>query len=294
MPLADFKNLIDEQYGLIEIKLQGLGEPLMAATSFFKMIEYARSRHIWVRSTVNGSLLHVRDNYKRLIDSGICEVMLSIDGASKETYENIRKGGKFMRVTANCQKLNAYVASRHDVRTRMWVTLQRSNLHELDQFIPLAAELGFERITLSLNLNDWGQDEWRLINDKIDIKHTFTPVTAKRLIKQGQSSGVEVTFWTIDEKFDTEDETKLCPWPFERAYISSDMRIVPCCMVSNPDVFELGDARRFSDVWRSKTMQEFRRAHITGKLPDICKTCYKQSHTAQKKIIPIQEIKSVA
>jgi hypothetical protein len=30
--------------------------------------------------------------------------------------------------------------------------------------------------------------------------------------------------------------------PFERAYISSDQRVVPCCFIGNPDVAEIGTA----------------------------------------------------
>src|SRR6266496_388335 len=38
MALADFKRLIDEQYGLVEIKLQGIGEPTIQGDDFFEMI----------------------------------------------------------------------------------------------------------------------------------------------------------------------------------------------------------------------------------------------------------------
>ena len=43
MTLGDFKNLIDEQIGLLEIKLQGMGEPLMAGDVFFDMIKMLAS-----------------------------------------------------------------------------------------------------------------------------------------------------------------------------------------------------------------------------------------------------------
>ena len=61
MTFDDFRRLIDEQYGLVEIKLQGIGEPLMQrGDEFFEMIRYARSKHIWVRTTTNASQLHLR------------------------------------------------------------------------------------------------------------------------------------------------------------------------------------------------------------------------------------------
>ncbi len=86
MSLEDFKKIIDEQYGLVEIKLNGLGEALMQGDDYFEMIRYARSKRIWVRMTTNASLLHLRDNYKKLIDSGVNEVDISIDGADQKTF----------------------------------------------------------------------------------------------------------------------------------------------------------------------------------------------------------------
>ena len=62
LPLADFKRSLDELHGLVEIKLQGLGEPLLHP-DICEMVAEAARRHIWTRLTVNGSLLHVNQNY---------------------------------------------------------------------------------------------------------------------------------------------------------------------------------------------------------------------------------------
>lgn len=274
MSFEDFRRLLESQHGLIEIKLQGMGEPLLAADDYIRMIEFARSRHLWVRSTVNGSLLHLKENYKRLIDSDICEIQISIDGASKETYEAIRRGGKFNRVTRNCKLLNDYARAAGRMRTRMWVVVQKGNQHELERFPVLAGELGFDRLTLSLDLNDWGQDSWRERNDPVDVHRRFDVGRARQLVEIGRSQGVETTFWFIDEKYVPGDKAKVCPWPFERAYISSDMRVVPCCMIANPEVSEFGDARDFNAVWFGEAMREFRRDHLAGRIPAICRTCY--------------------
>jgi sulfatase maturation enzyme AslB (radical SAM superfamily) len=95
MPLEDFKRLIDEQYGLVEIKIQGLGEPTMQRDPYFEMIKYARSKNLWVRTTTNASLLHLHNNYKKLVDSGVNEIQISIDGADKQTFESIRRQSVF-------------------------------------------------------------------------------------------------------------------------------------------------------------------------------------------------------
>lgn len=273
MSFEDYQALIDSQYGLIEIKLQGMGEPLLG-NCYFEMIEYARAKHIWVRSTTNASILHFQDNYKRLIDTDICELQVSVDGTTKETYEKIRRGGRFEKVVENCRLLNEYCRDTNRKRTRMWTVVQQDNFSELEQFPVLAADLGFERLTLSLDVNDWGQDQWREVSEKVDIHRQFDLSMAERLIAVGKEHNVEVTFWFIDQKYDTTDPKKLCPWPFDRLYISSDMKIVPCCMVANPEVCELGDARKLTQEWNSEQMIDFRRSHLQGNIPKICKACY--------------------
>jgi MoaA/NifB/PqqE/SkfB family radical SAM enzyme len=274
MTVDDFKALLDQQVGVYEIKLQGMGEPLLAADPFFEMIAYARSRSIWVRATINGSLLHLKDNYRRIIDSDICELQVSIDGTSAESYESIRRGGKFDRVVENCKLLNAYAREVGKHRTRMWVVVQRANMHEFEGFPELAADMGFSRLTLSLDLNDWGQDKWRQVNDSMDVQQAFDRDKALALVEKGRARNVDVTYWYIDRKYDGSAPSRLCPWPFERAYISSDMRVVPCCMVATPTIADFGDARDLTSVWHSDTMSAFRRAHLHQTIPDYCKSCY--------------------
>ena len=274
MSFEDYKALLDEQYGVIDVKLQGMGEPMLAGETYFRMIEYARARHLWVRSTVNGSLLHLRENYKRLIDSDISETQISIDGATEATFEKIRRGGKFKRVMANTALLNAYARDAGRLRTRLWAVVQKDNFDELELFPKLAADHGFERLTLSINLNDWGQARWREVNDTVDMTTDFEVPRAERLLELGRRHGVEVTFWCVDERYDPAVPEKLCPWPFERLYVASDMRAVPCCVIANPDTYDLGDARRLSRVWHSDAMVEFRRAHLEGRIPEVCLSCY--------------------
>lgn len=125
MSVDEFKRLIDEQYGLVEIKLHGIGEPLLQGDDFFEMVRYARAQHIWVRTVTNASLLHRRDNYKKLVDSDINEIQISIDGADKEVYERIRRLADFEQVTANCKLINQYSRSAGKLRTKMWTVVQR-------------------------------------------------------------------------------------------------------------------------------------------------------------------------
>lgn len=274
MSLSNFKRLIDSQYGLIEVKLQGMGEPLLGQDAFFGMIRYARSKHIWVRTSTNASLLHLNDNHRKLVDSGVNDLQISVDGACKETYEKIRQGANFERLKENCKLINGYCEARRLLRTRMWVMLQRDNIHELPDFVDLAAHLGFKRLTFAFNLHGWGQDKWNAHNEAVVVEDALTPEMALQSMGRGRRVGVEVTFWNNVSKYGTESPDMLCPWPFERAYISSDLRIVPCCLIANPQVSDLGDAACFATHWKGTSYQQFRQAHLDGRVPNVCLGCY--------------------
>jgi len=270
MSLDRFKQLIDEQYGLVEIKLNGLGEPLMGR-HYFEMIRYARERHIWVRMTTNASLLHVKDNYKQLVEAGVNDVDISIDGADKATFEAIRVKSNFDRVTANCSTLNSFLARNGLKRTKMWTLVQRANRHNLPAHVTLAQALGFENMIFSVQLHGWGDPS--LAKRNAEEETDLTRNEASLLIASGRARGVRVAFWDVSDKFTRQN---LCPWPFERAVVTSDMRTVPCCMIGDPDQFEIGHGEALVDLWQGEEYNRFRQAHLDGKVPDVCKACYRE------------------
>jgi MoaA/NifB/PqqE/SkfB family radical SAM enzyme len=279
LTLEAFKRLIDEQIGLVEIKLQGLGEPTMQRDDFFEMIRYARAKHIWVRTTTNATLLHLKDTYRKLIDTDVNELQISIDGATKSSYETIRRGAVFERVLANVKKINAYQRERGVERTKMWTVVQQTNQHELTALVDLAAELGFTNQVFALELTDWGIDRWHDLNAQVSVEADMDPEFLLGLVERGKKLGVRVRFWNVTSKYSTDSIDTLCPWPFERAYISSDQRVAPCCFIGNPDTAEIGsgsiEAKGFSSVWFGADFRDFRKAHLDGNIPSFCRGCYR-------------------
>ena len=167
------------------------------------MVKYARERHIWVRSTTNASLLDRNENYKNIIDADICELQVSIDGGTKETFEKIRAGSRFEKVLKNSTMLNEYASKVNYNRTRAWTLVQRNNYHELENIVSLCFNMGFKRLTFSLDVEDtsWLEKEGKSHINKIDMKETFNLDIAHNLIDIGKNKGIEVTFWMNFDKY---------------------------------------------------------------------------------------------
>ena len=273
MTLQQFKDLIDEQYGLVEIKLNGLGEALMQGDEYFEMIRYARSKRIWVRMTTNASLLHLRDNYKKLIEADVNEIDISIDGADQKTFEGIRVQSDFDQVVKNCKLLNEYCESLSLIRTKMWTLVQKGNYQKLPDHLHLANYMRFKNVVFSMNLHGWADPELKARNEGeiVDLTEDYL----RHLMALGRNLGLKVSFWDVNSKFDVDEIKNRCPWPFERAVITSDLRTVPCCMIGDPDKYEIGKGKSFLQNWVSQEYKDFRQAHLDGRIPEVCKACYK-------------------
>lgn len=116
---ALFERLVDEcaSYSCREIHLHNFGEPLMDK-QLEGRVSYAKHKGIRkVKIFSNGSLLDC-DRAKGLIEAGLDEIKISLDGASKEEFERIRVPLKFENVVQNIIDL---VAMRNTSGSRMKV-----------------------------------------------------------------------------------------------------------------------------------------------------------------------------
>jgi MoaA/NifB/PqqE/SkfB family radical SAM enzyme len=280
MGIELFEKRLDELFGLIQISLVGLSELFLLHDSLEHMLKMCRDRKIWTNIATNGSLLHQRNWIEKLAGLNLDEIVVSIDGVTKNTFESIRVGSNFKRVCDNAKNLNNQfdLAGIRPKRTKMQTVLQAKNRNELYDFIPLARDLGFSAISFETEPFDWGSVIWRKKNSSVTGILKSDEINA--LVSQGKDFEVEVGFVEIVQRYSTlPNEHSLCSWPFSKIFISSDDRVVPCCHISNPDHFEIGsgigDDNSVIDVWNGEDYRGFRQSHISGNIPEACRSCYK-------------------
>jgi MoaA/NifB/PqqE/SkfB family radical SAM enzyme len=125
------------------IDFTGGGEPLLQP----KLIEWvteAKSAGCATGILTNGLLLG-EHAARRLIDAGLDWLCVSIDGATAEQYESIRKGSDFRQV---CENLGRLVRLRrgHVPKTMINFVLMQMNFHEVEDIVHLAASLGVDQV----------------------------------------------------------------------------------------------------------------------------------------------------
>ena len=275
MTLEEFESLIDKCPTVVEVKIQGFGEPLLGE-SYFDMINYASNLGIWTRTTINGTLLHVKDNITKLINSPINEIGISIDGASASTYEKIRVGAKFDIFRSNLKELGERADHSTIEKIKLNCVLQEGNYAERYQIINLISAAGLKNLNYSFAVSEFGSKEWNSVNSLKSVFHSIDQQEVDSLVDYANNKGVSLTFWLGTMRYKP-NSPNCCPWPFSRAYVSSDMRIVPCCIIGDPDTFEFKSEEGQTDflkIWESNEYKQFRTDHLNGTFPEACKYCY--------------------
>jgi len=116
------------------------GEPLMRS-DFFEVSSYASKKGIYVSLASNGTMIS-RQVARRLKESGVGYVDVSLDGATPETHESFRGiPGCFEKTLNGIRNLVA-----EGITTCVAVTVTKHNLKELPEIIRLAKRLKVKRV----------------------------------------------------------------------------------------------------------------------------------------------------
>ena len=135
--------------GSSSIKLNYRGEPGLYPDLPF-MIKFAKEKG-FVEVAINTNLTAFScRRLKEVANAGLDLLIVSVDGATRETYEKIRINGDFEKLRSNLSFIRA-LGKRPRIRVQMVV--QEENRHEVSQmrkvFGPLCDELVFQNIRSS-------------------------------------------------------------------------------------------------------------------------------------------------
>jgi MoaA/NifB/PqqE/SkfB family radical SAM enzyme len=111
------------------------GEP-MVHPRFFEMVEYVCARNGQLKIETNGAYLSP-ENCARLKSLGVKAVQVSLDGATRETFNRMRVRGDFDRTVEGVRNLRAA-----GVPIEINYSPTSFNAHEIGAAVDLAADLG--------------------------------------------------------------------------------------------------------------------------------------------------------
>jgi radical SAM protein with 4Fe4S-binding SPASM domain len=269
MSFDNFKRIIDElgPY-LYRVDLHNWGEPLLNS-ELYKMISYARTHNIQVRVSSN---LNVIDRVKaeKLVKSGLDVLIVSLDGASQETYAQYRIGGLFDKVAAGI-KMITEIKKELNVSNPfiIWQFLvMRHNEHEISLAETIAKELGVNQLDFWAIRCDMGREIFW--NDETRIRNT-----AKWLPRNEKFRIYDLS------KGKRKNRPKSCSFLWVQSAINWNGSVSPCCALYE-EKYDFGNAFKtgFKHVWNNDKYRQARKIVRTKKpdtsdLSNVCSYCVK-------------------
>src|SRR5581483_916611 len=104
MTMDLYRRIVDEVAPMAPaVVLHSWGEPVMHP-KLFDMIRYARARDVWTETSTNITLL-TEDRARKVIDAGLNQLFLAMDGVTRATYERVRVGASWDATVRNIETL---------------------------------------------------------------------------------------------------------------------------------------------------------------------------------------------
>ena len=258
---------------LKRIDLTGIGEALVNK-NFFEIVKFLKRRGIYI--TLNDNfMLMTEKTARRVVELGIDQIFLSLDGASPETYEPIRRGAKFDVVIANVKRLMAIKkeTSSHLPEVKINTVVCDTNYHELPQIVELAHEIGigmvqFVNIVTFDDTDDMGTEDVRG-----QVRQKFEAAIAR-----AEELGVLVKVELFDKL-----PVQQCDFPWTRNFVTYDGYVHPCCYTTQSGDRTAQNSRSlgnlvndsYADIWQGDQYVAFRDKMAKGILPYQCAQCPK-------------------
>ncbi|MDA3911353.1 MAG: radical SAM/SPASM domain-containing protein [Bacteroidales bacterium] len=253
MPEALFNKIIDEcKTHVMVLSLYFQGEAFLNP-QIFAFIKTARKSKIYTIASSNANFK--TENWaKQLLDSGLNELIISLDGTNQKTYGTYRQGGDYSLVIKNLQALSELKKSkRYHTKIKIQFLVMQHNEHEIFKMKNLAKSLGFPLLLKSIQLQ----------NPKTDT-HLLPQKDAYRRYKKTASD------FAIKNKLKNH-----CKRLFRNPVITSNGDVRPCCF-DKAGKYSMGNITQtsFGIIWKSHKYKAFRtKVFSERKKVDICTNC---------------------
>jgi len=255
MQYENFKIITDKIRSYCKyLYLHNWGDPLLN-NEIIKMIQYAAT---FTKTNISTNANMIDDALARqLIDSGVTDIIVSIDGATQDTYEYYRRGGNLERALFGLSTLNSYAKKRNS-------SLLRKIKHKFSpEFFLEPVNIVPQFCVFEHNYHE--MDEFAAICKKLDLTPSFKAPYIRKNSFLAPSSDHRYVRAIADADAARIEAMRGCNAAFSDMYILLSGDVVACCydhdgQICFGNIFQ----QSVEDIWSSELYQKFRSGLISG------------------------------
>ncbi|MBS4013227.1 MAG: radical SAM protein [Bacteroidetes bacterium] len=219
------------------------GEPLLNK-DVFDLIKTAKRLNYYTYLSTNGLLL-TKDIAKKIINSGLDKIIISIDGTDQNTYSFYRQGGSLELVKCGVQKL---LKLRLGAKNKtpyivMQYMVNKKNEADLKHAKKFAYSLGVDKL------------EFKSMQ-VYDEKDAYLPQNKK-----------------YNRYAASKKRKNSCFRLWSHAIFTSDNNAIVCCNDKIP-LHIISSEIKSNSFWYSKELLLIRKNILAGNHPEICNNCF--------------------
>lgn len=276
---------------LERIMLQG-GEVFLY-DGFRELLQEANKFPIRKIIATNGLLID--EEAAELIVRSNVELTFSIDGATKEVYEHIRRGAVFEKVIEKVNLINELRERLNPkMETRLNVLVMRANYHQLEYFLDFAKQYKFNNLFFNSAGCDFKNLEENVFyyNRDKDILDYLNKIR-NRLAERAKAYGVRLENWlpslyffnaaqANDEQKNSKgiatskqedfavDDKLFCHAPWQRLYVDCGGNVRPDCLCLTDNYIGNILDSNLEELWNCEKLKEYRRKIVNRNYHNFC------------------------
>lgn len=214
LSFKNYKKFVDDN-DIEEIQLNCFGE-MFLNPELLDIIKYSDKKGIKMIDTTGVNLNYLTEEMaEALVKYNFQGLVLSIDGATPETYAIYRRGGDFNTVINNIKKINYFKKkynSKYPILTYKFI-LFGHNEHEIDKAKKLAKKLNMD------------------IKFELNYDSTYSPVKNVELVKEktGLDSSMFFNEYMVKRYKNNNWEWYFCKQLWNNPQINWDGKLLGCC-----------------------------------------------------------------
>ncbi len=251
-----FKRTIDQMHShVMQLNFYFQGEPFIHP-QFCDMVSYAHAKKIYTMTSTNAHFLHPAQ-CTAVIQSGLNELIISVDGTTQETYELYRKEGDLSKVLQGAK--NMIEAKKNTKSKTPYLVFQflvvKHNEHQIQDLYRLAEEYGIDEVRLkTAQIYNFKQGSDLIPEQEVYSRYRKTPNGEYQIKNQ-----------LLNE----------CWRMWQGCVITWDGRVVPCCFDKDAShVLGKMENESFKAIWKGEQYTNFRnQLFISRSKIEICQNC---------------------
>lgn len=231
------------------------GEPFLNP-NFLELIKEAKHQRMFTSTSTNAHFIDQK-NAEKIVESGLDQLIISVDGVSQEVYEQYRVHGNINKVwiaTAALVEAKRKLKSKTPLLIFQCLAV-KPNEHEISSVFEKAKELGVDEVRIkSAQLYDYKFGNQLMPENESYSRYIKTRNGEYKLKNPGGNH---------------------CWRMWSGSVITWDGQIVPCCFDKDAS-HAMGELTKetFQQVWNNPRYKRFRNAVLSNRQAiDICQNC---------------------